>query len=335
MQRITRPASACLAKGTFLLGILCLLLSGILVSGCDLNLNGVPIPNTQGEPQKQTFTSNAHQEITYSSSPHDVVLRTFYGGALAGTLQMAPRISLYGDGSYILGLDRRGQLSSDKLHTLLSTLVDTDGLLSLSQPQFFDLPDENATYLELTLNGKTHELVYGIFGSQPESQPLLDEYQHLGKALQTITRTLNGPTKPYITSDYALFARQVSFVDRTQLIPYWSLPDFTLSQLATFECGAVPEDTTSSNKEIACLKFTIPQNALLLTSAQYSVLKAQLPLVQPEVFSESGLYYEVTMRPLLPDEKRQKKLAMFGGSQLSYKGVPLQIGSIPQSTTIS
>jgi hypothetical protein len=63
-------------------------------------------------------------------------------------------------------------------------------------------------------------------------------------------------------------------------------------------------------------------------------LKAQLPLGQPEVFSESGLYYEVTMRPLLPDEKQKKTLAMFGGSQLSYKGVPLQIGPIPQSTTI-
>ncbi len=233
----------------------------------------------------------------------------------------------------MLGLDRHGQLSSDDLQKLLSTLVDTDGLLSLSQQQFFDLPDQNATYLELSLNGKPRELVYGIFGSQPESQQAMSEYQRLGKALQTLTETLTGPTQSYTPNDYALLARQVSFIDRTQQISFWPLPDFTLNQLSTFECGTVPEDTTSTNKEIACLKYTVPQHALLLTSAQYATLtQAHLLPNQPEVFNEYGLYYEVTIRPLLPDEKQQQALAMFGGSQITYKSVPLQSGPIPQGT---
>jgi hypothetical protein len=325
--KMVHKAYPFLAKDLFLPTALCLLLLAMLVSGCNFN------SDTNQGAQKQTFTSTTHQTISYNSNPHDIILRTFYGGALAGTLELAPRISLYGDGTYVLGLDRRGQLSSDKLQSLLSTLVDSDGLLSLSKQQFFDLPNQNATYLELTLNNKTYELVYGIFGTQPESQSALNEYHRLGGALQEINNQLNGePTSPYTTGDYALLARQVSYVDRTQTIPYWPLPDLTLYHVATFECGTVPEDTTSSNKEIACLKFTIPLNAVLLTADQYTALKTQLPLAKTEVFSEGGFYYEVTIRPLLPDEKQQQQLAMFGSGQLTYKGVPLQIGPIPQST---
>jgi hypothetical protein len=318
-------------KSTALSRLLCLLLLSIFLSGCTLGL-GASAPATPVA-KKQTFTSAAtNQTITYSTGPRDVILRTFYGGSLAGTLQLGPRISIYGDGSYTLGLERRGQLNSADLQKLLSTLVGTDGLLTLTQQQFFDLPDEDATYLELKLNGKTRELVYGIFGSQPESQQVMTEYQHLGNALQTLNEALSGPTQPYASQDYALFARQVSFVDNTQVIPYWPLTDFTLDQLSTFECGVVPEDTTSTNKEIGCLKYTIPQHALLLSPAQYAALKPQLPLDQPEDFRENGLYYEITMRPLLPDEKQLQTLAMFGGSQITFTGVPLQNGPIPQNT---
>jgi hypothetical protein len=126
----------------------------LFVSGCSQGSSSVASPV-----QKQTITSATNQTITYSNNPQDVVLRTFYGGSLSGTLQLGPRLSLYGDGSYTIGLGQRGQLSSDDMQKLLSTLVDTDGLLSLTQLQFFDIPDQNATYLELMLNGKTRELV--------------------------------------------------------------------------------------------------------------------------------------------------------------------------------
>ena len=299
----------------------------LLFTSCSLGSSSQTTTN-----EKQTIMNTANQSITYSDNPHDVVLRTFYGGSLSGTFQLGPRISLYGDGSYTLGLDRRGQLAGDAMQKLLSTLVDTDGLLSLTQQQFFDIPDQDATFLELMLNGKTRELVYGNFGNQPETQTSMDEYQRLGKALQTLTETLSGTTQPYAPTAYTLLARQVSFVIQTQEIPYWPLPDVTLYQLSTFECGAVPEDTTSTNKEIGCLKYTIPDHALLISAEQYIPLKAQIPLDQPSVFRENGFSYEVTVRPLLPDEQGQKALAMFGGSQLTYKSVPLQSGPIPQLT---
>ena len=45
---------------------------------------------------------------------------------------------------------RWGKLDTNALQQLLHTLVDTDGLLSLNRRQFYDVPDQNATLLELT-----------------------------------------------------------------------------------------------------------------------------------------------------------------------------------------
>ncbi|HLG60870.1 MAG TPA: hypothetical protein VKY19_02990 [Ktedonosporobacter sp.] len=287
------------------------------------------------QPQKTTFTSSASsssEPITYSTGAHDVLIRTFYGGGLYGSLELAPQVSIYGDGTYILGQDQQGTISSDALQQLLDTLVNTDGLLHLKRQQFIDIPDQNATFLELSLNDKQLELVYGPFGNQQESADDMDEYHRLGKALSTITATLKGPTHPYHSSSSALLVRQIFHPDFTQTILYWPLYEFTLSQAAIFECGIVPPDENSSNAETGCLKYLIPDHAQLLTASQLQTLRTQLNNRPEGIFTEQGLYYEVTLRPLLPDELAHKTVAMFGSAQGSYRGVPLNQGTIPAPT---
>ncbi len=283
--------------------------------------------------QKTTFTgTGASAPITYSTSPHDVLIRTFYGGGLYGSFALAPQISIYGDGTYILGLDQQGTISSDTLQHLLDTVVNSDGLLHLKRQQFLDIPDQNATFLELSLNDKQLELVYGPFGNQQESADDMDEYHRLGQALSTITETLKGPTHPYRSSSNALLVREVFRPDFNQTILFWQLDEFTLSQAAIFECGFIPQDDTSSNAETGCLKYLIPSHAQLLTASQLRTLKAQLKNQSEGIFTEQGLYYEVTLRPLLPDELVNKTIAMFGSAQGSYRGVPLNQGAIPSPT---
>lgn len=302
----------------------------LLLTSCDLSDN----PGSSGgnAQQTRTFSGSSNGPITYSTSAHDVLIRTFYGGGLSGTLELSPEISIYGDGTYILGLDRQGQLTSDALQQLLDTIVDKDGLLNFTRQQFADIPDQNATFLELSLNGRQEELMYGSFGNTQESAQDLDEYHLLGQVLTAITEALKGPTQPYKGTQVALLVRQSFSPDLTRPIPAWSLADFTLAQAAVYECGVIPPDEVGLNPETACLKYTIPQHAILLTPAQLQAVRAQLN-GQQGTYSEQGLYYTVVLRPLLPDEVVSKSLAMFGSAQQSYTGVPLLQGTVPSGPT--
>jgi hypothetical protein len=315
------------AISTLLLSVMCI---ALFFASCDTS-----VPSTPQSVHSTTFTgSSTQQQITYNTNANDVLLRTFYGGGLKGTLNLAPQISLYGDGTYILGLDRRGKLDTTTLQQLLNTLVDTDGLPTFKRQQFFDIPDQDATFLEFNIDGKHLELMYGAFGSQPETAQDQDEYQHLGKALATITHILQQDTTTlYKGNTFALLVRQTFSADLQQTIPDWPLPDFTLAQAAVFDCGLIPEDDVSTNPETACLKFTIPEHAILLTTPQIASIEAALNGKQQGDFFEDGEYYTVILRPLLPDELQNKTLAMFGSAQSQFIGVPLLEGTVPPVPT--
>jgi hypothetical protein len=304
-------------KGRIFLLLVCFALLLLALSSCD--------PTTlssSSHTQNRTFTGSSTQPITYSSSPSDVLIRTFYGGGLQGSFSFGPQVSIYGDGSYILGLDRQGKLTTEELQQLLNVLVNTYGVLSFSQQRFSDVQDENATFLELAFNGKQEELIYGTSSSDQ------DEYQRLGQALTAINEALKGPTQPYKASAVSLLTRQTFSPDLHASIPSWPLTDFTLAQAAVYECGPVPPDETSRNAETACLKFAIPEHAILLNGAQVQSIKEMLTGVQGD-FTEQGLYYTVFLRPLLPDEVTRKMLAMFGSDQEIFRGVPLLSGKVP------
>ena len=310
------------STGVLLLSIVCV---ALLMASCDPS-----DVSSQQSGQSTTFTgSTTQQQITYSTDANDVLIRTFYSGGLKGTFNLGPQLSLYGDGTYILGLDRQGKLDTTALQQLLNTLVDTYGLLNFKRQQFFDIPDQDATFLELNINGKHLELMHGAFGSQPTTPQDKDEYQRLGKALTTITHTLQGPTTSYTGRTFALLVRQTFSANLQQTIPGWPLSDFTLAQAAAFDCGLIPEDDVSTNPETACLKFTIPENAILLTSEQIRSIEAVLNGKQQGDFFEDGQYYTVILRPLLPDELQDKTLAMFGSAQWQFIGVPLLVGTVP------
>jgi hypothetical protein len=304
-------------KGRIFFPLVCFSLLLLALSSCD--------PTTlssSSHTQNRTFTGSSAQPITYSTSPSDVLIRTFYGGGLKGSFSFGPQVSIYGDGSYILGLDRQGKLTTEELQQLLNALVNTYGLLDFSQQRFSDVQDENATFLELAFNGKQEELVYGTTSSDQ------DEYQRLGQALTTINETLKGPTQPYKASAVSLLVRQTFSPDLHTHIPSWPLVDFTLAQAAVYECGPVPPDETSQNAETACLKFVIPEHAILLNGVQVQSIKEAISGLQGD-FIEQGLYYTVFLRPLLPDEAASKMLAMFGSDQEIFRGVPLLSGKVP------
>src|SRR2546430_8761679 len=122
--------------------------------------------------------------------------------------------------------------------------------------------------------------------------------------------------------------------DLTQNIPEWSLPDFTLSQLAIFECGVVPPDLVGPNGDTGCLTFTAPSVAYLPTARQLQSIRALLKNQQQGEFIEQVLYYHLVLRPLLPDELPQKTVAMLGSNELSYSGIPLHSGSVPKPKPI-
>ncbi len=328
MLRITRGATTYILQAIAYLALL-----SMLLAGCN-----APATSTTGGAHKTTFQTSSHQSIFYSTDPHDVLIRTFYGGGLQGTLEFGPQVSVYGDGTYILNLDQEGKLDSAALQQLLSTLVGNDGLLSFTRRQFADIPDQDATFLELLLNGKREELMYGSFGNMRESAQDMDEYRRLGQALSTIMTALKGPTQPYRSDATALLVRQMFSPDLSRPIPTWSLPDFTLAQAAVYECGVIPPDEVGLNPETACLKYTIPQHAILLTQVQARAIQAQLKGSQG-TFTEGGLYYSVMLRPLLPDEQATKALAMFGSAQEGYSGVPLltngKVPPVPATTPSS
>jgi len=315
-------------KTLTLLSMCCSLLLGILLSSCDLS----SLSTAQSE-QSSTF-NGTKEPITYNTNSHDVLIRTFYGGGLSGTLEIGPQVSIYGNGTFILGLNRQGTLATNALRQLLNTLVDTYGLLGFKRQQFVDIQDQNATFLELALNGKRVELMYGSFGNQQASAQDRDEYQRLGKALTTITETLKGPIHPYSSPPNVLLVHQTFNPDYTKSIFYWPFYEFTLAQVAIYECGETPSDDTSLNQETGCLKYLIPRNAVLLNAAQLQMLKAQMNGQPQGTFTERGYYYTVTLRTLLPDESFSKTLAMFGSAQSGYRGVPLHVGSIPLPTPV-
>lgn len=282
----------------------------------------------------QTLPGN-NGTITYNTGPQDILIRVFRGGGSFGTLEVSPEVSIYGDGSYILGPGYQmseGMLSTNALQQLLHTLVDSDHLLNLSQQQFADTPDQNFTLLQLSLNGHQYQYVYGTFGTLAENAQAMSDYRHLGAALTAITNALNGPTHTYRGQNMALLVHQDFSPDLTQDIPTWTLPDFTLDQLATYECGTIPQDITGPNADTGCLIYSAPQHALLLSSVQQRALLALLKGQQSGVFLEQDIYYTVNLRPLLPDELSGHALAMLGSSELDYNPVPLFSGTVPQST---
>ena len=301
----------------------------LLLASCDTSTVTTPQSG-----QSTTFTGSAtQQQITYNTSANEVLIRTFYGGGEKGTFNLGPQVSIYGDGTYILGLKQQGKLDTTTLQQLLNTLVDSDRLLTFQRQLFFDIPDQDATFLDMNINGKHLELMYGAFGSQPESAQDKDEYQRLGKALTTISHSLQGPTTAYQGKTFALLTYQTFSANLQQTIPNWPISDFTLAQAATFECGVIPEDIVSSNPTIPCLQFTIPAHAILLNTGQIQSIEAALGGKEQGDFFENGQYYTVMLRPLLPDELQNKTLAMFGSSQTQFIGVPLLEGTVPPVPT--
>jgi hypothetical protein len=302
----------------------------ILFTACDSNAN-IPATNTV----KQTLSISSGSTITYSTRPQDVLIRTFYGGGKLGTFEMSPDISIYGDGTFILGPGlqmQQGRLQAVALQQLLNKLVDTYGLLKLDKQQFYDIPDQNATVLQLMLNDKKYTYLYGPFGNMQESAQDISEYQRLGNALTSITGALVGPTHTYTSQQMALLVHQTFSPDLSQSIPSWNFQDFTLFQLSTFECGLIPPDLTGPNADTGCLTYTVPHTALLLNTQQLQQIKTLLHGQEQAVFLEQGAYYSVTLRPLLPDEVEQKTLAMFGSQELSYTGITLSEGPVPIPT---
>lgn len=311
-----------------LLALLCLLPLILLLASCDSSTSNVP---PTPPISKSTLTTN-NGPITYQTGPADVLIRTFYGGGNTANLAFSPEVSIYGNGTYILGPGlqmQQGKLSTDALQQLLHTLVDTYGLLNFTRQQFYDVPDQNATLLELMLNNKHHEFVYGKFGTLQESSQDMDEYHRLAQALTTITTSLKGPTAPYSSHSMTILVHQDFSPNLTQTIPIWSLKDPSLNQLAAFECGITPPDQTGPNADTGCLTFTIPHYAFLPTPQQLQAINTQLKGQQQGEFIEQGFYYRVIVRPLLPDESPHNTVAMFGSQELTYVGVPLHRGPVP------
>ncbi|MGZ6366751.1 MAG: hypothetical protein ACXWPS_12365 [Ktedonobacteraceae bacterium] len=318
-----------LCRYAFIQPILCCLIV-ILVTACDSNAHTTSTSNV-----KQTLSISSGSTITYNSRPQDVLIRTFYGGGKLGTFEMSPEISIYGDGTYILGPGlqmQQGKLQTSTLQQLLNKLVESYGLLKLSKQQFYDLPDQNATVLQLMLNDKTYTYLYGPFGNMQESAQDKSEYQRLGDALTSITEALVGSTHSYTSHQMVLLVHQTFSPDLSQSIPTWSFQDFSLFQLSTFECGLIPTDLTGPNADTGCLIYTVPHTALLLNTQQLQQLTILLHGQDQAVFLEKGAYYSVTLRSLLPDEIEQKSLAMFGSQELNYTGVTLTTGPVPIPT---
>src|SRR6266436_6647749 len=111
-----------------------------LLTACDSSA----FTSSSSTSNNKTLPTN-NGPITYSARPNDVLIRTFYGGGNLGTLDYSPVVSIYGDGTFILGPGlqmRWGNLDANALQQLLHTLVDNDALLNLNHRQFYDVPDQ-------------------------------------------------------------------------------------------------------------------------------------------------------------------------------------------------
>src|SRR5713226_2145913 len=83
-------------KSYLVLGIVALLL---ILTACESS----PGTSTGNKVKNQSISTTNNGVITYSASPQEVLIRTFYGGGKLGSFEYSPEISIYGDGSYILG----------------------------------------------------------------------------------------------------------------------------------------------------------------------------------------------------------------------------------------
>ncbi len=306
---------------------LCLLMG--LLAGCDWG---------QGATHK-TVQTDSGSTISYSALPQDVLVRVFYGGGKVGKLEITPEISIYGDGSFITGPGLRlqqGSLGADKLQSLLHTLTSTDNLLQLHQQVFADLPDQNVTLLQLALNGKNYQFVYGPFGNLQESAQQMHEYQQLGNAISAIRNALDGPEHPYTSSRMAFLVAQTFRADFTsvqnQALPTWPLSTIVLANTAVYECGTIPQDLTGPNADNGCLTYTAPRVAYLPAPHDLQTIRTALKGQQEQLFMENNGYYLVILRPLLPDEIAHQQLAMYGSNSQTYTPVPLKTGAIPVPT---
>ena len=173
-------------------GMFCIII--ILFTACDSSAI-----TSSTNSAKQTLSISSGSTITYSTRSQDVLIRTFYGGGKLGTFEMSPEISIYGDGTFILGPGlqmQQGRIHAAALQQLLNKMADTYGLLKLNKQQFYDIPDQNATVLQLMLNDKEYTYLYGPFGNMQESVQDLNEYRHLGNALTSITRGVSWTNAP-------------------------------------------------------------------------------------------------------------------------------------------
>lgn len=315
--------------------VTCMLLSllAILLVACTLGNDGQSTHH-------QTLQIDNGNTITYSTNASDVLIRLFHGGGKVGTLEFTPEISLYGNGLFILGPSlqpQQGTLPNEALQTLLHTLVSTDHLLQLQRHGFNDIPDQNVDLLQVTLNGKMDQFIYGPFGHTQENSQDLHEYQQLGEAIGTLRNTLTHTTQAYTSPQNALLVYQTFREDFTQeqlqTIPRWTLTQtLNLADAALYECGKVPTDFTSPNADLACLHYTLPQHAIALDQQQTQLIHTLLQNGQQNLFLENGNYYVVMLRPLLPDEIVLQQLAMYGNNVQDYTPVPLQSGPIPVPT---
>jgi hypothetical protein len=314
-------------------GILLLCLLTMLLAACN---EGNSTHNTP----HQTLQMDNGNAITYSTGASDVLVRLFYGGGKVGTLELTPEISLYGNGTLIVGpglQPQQGALSSDALQNLLHTLTSTDNLLQLHRQVFNDIPNQNAALLQIMLNDKKYQFVYGPFGHVQEGSQDLHEYQQLGDAISAIKSTLSHTTQAYSSQQSALLVYQTFRKDftsqQTQAIPRWTLTEtLNLAHAAVYECGVVPADFTSPNSDLGCLHYTIPQLAVWLNQQNTQLVGNLLHGTQQKLFQEDGSYYIVMLRPLLPDEIAQQQLAMYGNNNQDYTPVPLKSGPIPVPT---
>ena len=310
-------------------GLLLLCLLVVLLTACNQGQNN----------NHKTVQTDSGSTISYSTLPQDILVRIFYGGGKVGKLEMTPEISIYGDGTFILGPGlhlQQGVLSTDKLQSLLHTLTSTEDLLQLHQQVFADIPDQNVTLLQLALNGRNYQFVYGPFGNLQENAQQMREYQQLGNAISAVRNALDGPESTYTSSQMALLVYQTFRADFTivqnQALPTWPLSDIVLADTAIYECGTIPQDLTGPNADNGCLAYTIPRVAYLPSQSDLQTIRSTLKGQQEQIFIEGNNYYVVILRPLLPDEIAQQQLAMYGSNSQTYTPVPLKTGAIPVPT---
>lgn len=313
--------------------LLCLL--PLLLVACDWR-------NSSASNHRQTVQTTSGNTITYSTLPSDVLVRLFYGGGKIGKLELSPESTIYGDGSFITGPGlqlQQGTLTSETLQNLLSTLTSTYNLLQLHRQIFNDISDQNITLLQVALNGKNYQFVYGLFGHFQESTQDEHEYQQLGNAISTIRNTLNRPRHIYTAPQNTLLVYQTFRADFTsvqnQHIPDWTQSTISLANAAIYECGTIPPDLTGPNADNGCLTYSPPHVAILLDQPNLQAVRNMLHGKQENMFLENGNYYVVMLRPLLPDEIARQQVAMYGSNTQNYVPIPLKGGPIPIPTPSS